>query len=163
MCTVGTCTFFFTSLSCQHKSRALRVLGARPHDMDAALSHRWGDGHVSARLCALAGGLPNATRVSVGSKPMQVHLQQNDLLWHHGCTPFLLPLPTFSAPRASCSALTCSPRLNMKCWYAKRVPDVVVVAFAVDIFVGVRRTPNLSSCQFPDRLPSRRQRHKQLL
>ena len=35
---------------------------------------------------------------------------------------------------------------------------IVVVAFGADIFVGVRRTPNLSSCQFPDRLPSRRQR-----
>ena len=153
MCTVGTCTQFLYLFHVNTSHGRSEFAGARPHDRDAALSHRWGDGHVSARLCALAGGLRNATRVSVGSKPMQVHLQQNDLLW----------LPTFSAPRASCSALTCSPRLNMKCRYAKRVPDVVVVAFAADIFVGVRRTPNLSSCQFPDRLPSRRQRHKQLL
>ena len=136
MCTVGTCTQFLYLFHVNTSHGRSEFAGARPHDMDAALSHRWGDGHVSARLCALAGGLRNATRVSVGSKPMHVHLQQNDLLWP----------PTFSAPRAFCSALT------------KRVPDVVLVAFAADIFVGVRRTPNLSSCQFPDRLPSRRQR-----
>ena len=97
MCTVGTCTQFLYLFHVNTSHGRSEFAGARPHDRDAALSHRRGDGHVSARLCALAGGLRNATRVSVGSKPMHVHLQQNDLLW----------LPTFSAPRASCSAVPC--------------------------------------------------------